>query len=89
MTSKNHHLLFSKSAPAGIISLELTRNNSTQYQVFTEWNRPGNYVYVRDWSSPSVKSYEHPIEEKNFYEVVAPAVAFIKRLVAIRSKLTL
>ncbi|MGM9476161.1 hypothetical protein ACS5PU_07015 [Pedobacter sp. GSP4] len=52
MTSKNHHLLFSDSAHSGIISLELTNNDRLQYQIFSEWNRPGNYVFERDWKDP-------------------------------------
>lgn len=53
MTSKNHHLLFSDHAPAGILSLELTKSNSEQYQIFSEWNRPENYVFERDWKNPA------------------------------------
>nr|WP_068891104.1 hypothetical protein [Pedobacter panaciterrae] len=53
MTSRNHHLLFSDSAPAGIISLELIRSNGVQYQIFSEWNRPENYVFERDWTNPA------------------------------------
>lgn len=53
MTSRNHHLLFSDSAPSGILSLELTRSNSIQYRIFSEWNRPENYVFERDWTNPA------------------------------------
>lgn len=53
MTSRNHHLLFSDSAPSGILSLELTKSNSIQYRIFSEWNRPENYVFERDWTNPA------------------------------------
>ncbi|QPH40912.1 hypothetical protein [Pedobacter endophyticus] len=52
MVMKNHHLLFSDSAKAGIFSLELTRSDSVQYRIFSEWNREGNYVFERNWKDP-------------------------------------
>lgn len=54
MTTRNRHLLLSATAPAGMISLELTATDTVQHQIFSEWDRPMNYVYERDWTQPQV-----------------------------------
>lgn len=54
MTTKNRHLLLSDISPAGIVSLELTSNDSVQREIFNQWDRPMNYVYERDWTQQEV-----------------------------------
>lgn len=55
MTMKNKFLQFSDHAKYGIVSLELCYSNARQQQILTEWDKPGNYAYVRDYGADVVK----------------------------------
>jgi hypothetical protein len=58
MTMKHKFLHFSEHAPWGIVSLELTGNNKEQQLIFREWDRPGNFVFERDYGADVIKGVE-------------------------------
>ncbi|WP_293308293.1 hypothetical protein [Pedobacter sp. UBA5917] len=55
MTLKNSFLLFSDHAHWGMTSFQLASENNLQKTILTEWDRPDNYAFERDYGADIVK----------------------------------